>query len=522
MMIGLRQLKNLSRADFLTSVGLYIMPDRLRMVRLRKSFLAVSVLGQENREFSERDNRQAISELTGWVAEDVREISLRAEGETRERALRQALVSLLPHINTARDQIYVCLPQEGTIVQQVILPLAAEENLQRVLDYEIERQLPFKREDVCYDFLPAGRRGEKLSVYVFAIPKRSLDSTLALLESVGIKPRGVETTVTALANYLLFTGPMNGSGAALVAGHAGSWEMIGIQAKANGWQPSADLLFSYRFPGADWAHGAAKELVLECTRRVPQLFRCGDPAALNGVADRLAGAEDLVELGSPRLKGFDPARAADAIPAVGAALHGVREGALRANFLQHEGENEGGKRLSLLNGVLLGALLLTLIAWGASFPIKEELRLRQLESENRKLEPAVQALRREEEQLDRLRKEADFLASLEQRRGEVLRVIDELSRVVPNNAYVSNLRYRAGVLEVQGSAENASTLIPVLERSQVFQNVGFNAPSNRGRDNRETFSLKADIEKTKEPVKGAIPEPAKNAPMPVKDPKSKS
>jgi hypothetical protein len=40
-------------------------------------------------------------------------------------------------------------------------------------------------------------------------------------------------------------------------------------------------------------------------------------------------------------------------------------------------------------------------------------------------------------------------------------------------------------------------LIPLLERSALFENVGFNAPSNRGRDNRETFSLKADVEKPK-------------------------
>jgi hypothetical protein len=50
-------------------------------------------------------------------------------------------------------------------------------------------------------------------------------------------------------------------------------------------------------------------------------------------------------------------------------------------------------------------------------------------------------------------------------------------------------------LEVQGNAENASTLIPLLEKSPLFENVAFNAPSNRGRDNRETFSLKADLEK---------------------------
>jgi general secretion pathway protein L len=130
------------------------------------------------------------------------------------------------------------------------------------------------------------------------------------------------------------------------------------------------------------------------------------------------------------------------------------------------------------------------------------MRLRQLQKENQKIEPAVEALRREEAQLEKLRKEVAVLADLEQRKGEVLRALDELTKIVPINAYLSNFRYRDRVLEVQGNAENASALIPLLERSPFFENVGFTAPSNRGRDNRETFSLKANIEMLKKEKAG--------------------
>ena len=519
-MTGLEQLKDLSRADFLTSIGLYLMSDRLVMVRLRKNFLAVSMVEQQERELPERDHRQAISELTGWVTEDVREIAFKAESDSRERGLRQAMVSLLPHINAARDRVYLCVPQEHAIVQQILLPLAARDNLQQVLDYEIERQLPFKRDDIYYDFFSAGKKGDKLSVYVFAIPRKSLDWVLVLFESLGIKPKGVETTATALANNLLFGGHATANSAAVVAGYSGYWEVVGVEAKANGWQPSAELLFSHRVPGAEWALGAGQELLLECFRQVPRVFRCGDLEALNGTADAwFAEAEDIAALGNGRLRGFAARGGPEVIPAIGTALRGVREAPLRTNFLRHEnGDGDGGNNLSFLNAVLASLLLLVVIAWGASFPIKDEIRLRQLESENRKLAPAVEALRREDEQFERLRKEASFLADINQRRGEVLRVMDELSKAVPNGAYLSNLRYRGGVLEIQGSAENASALIPVLERSPIFHNVAFNAPSNRGRDNRETFSLKAEIEKPKE----NSPAPVKSAPArALKDPGAK-
>jgi general secretion pathway protein L len=144
---------------------------------------------------------------------------------------------------------------------------------------------------------------------------------------------------------------------------------------------------------------------------------------------------------------------------------------------------------------MISCLVLALIGWGASYPIKDEMRLRQLQQENQKLEPSVEALRRQDAQLQTVRKEMQFLTDIDRRKGEVLRVLEELSKVVPTSAYLSNFRYRSGVLEVQGNAENASSLIPLLEKSALFENVGFNAPSNRGRDNRETFSLKADLEK---------------------------
>ncbi|HEY2922617.1 MAG TPA: PilN domain-containing protein [Candidatus Binatia bacterium] len=497
-MSALGHLQDVSRADFLTSVGLYLLSDRVVMVRLRKSFLKVSVLEQEERELPEADNRQAISELTGWVAEDVREIVLKAENDSRERALRQAIISLLPHFNAARDAVYLCVPQEQAIVHQVFLPLAAQDNLQQVLEYEIERQLPFKREDIYYDYLPAGKRGEKFGLYVFAIPKKPLDGLLSLLESFGIKPRGVETTVTALANYLLFSEGARAGSAAVVAGHGRTWEMIGVQANANSWKPTSKLLFSHQFPASEWAQGSGNELLQECLSQVPKFYRCGDLDVLNGLAaGKVAEAEDIAALGNPRLKGSQQNAGAETLPAIGAALRGVRDASLAVNFLRHEGTDREGKTLSLLHTVLMGLLLIALIAWGVSFPVKDELRLRQLQKENQKIEPSIQALRREDSQLQLLRKETSYLTDLDQRRGEVLRVLDELSKVVPNNVYLSNLRYRAGVLEVQGNAENASALIPLLERSALFENVGFNAPSNRGRDNRETFSLKADVEKPK-------------------------
>ena len=472
------------------------MRDHLVLVRLRKNFLNVSLLEQEMRDLPVGENRQAISELTGWIAEDVREIALKAEHDSRERALRQAILSLLPHFSAGRDSLYICVPQEQAVVQTVYLPQAAEANLQQVLEYEIERQLPFSRDEIFYDYLPIGKRGDKIALYLFAIPKKHLAGVLDVLGSFGIVPSGVETTATALANYLLFCKKDLAGCAAIVGGDADVSELIGVQTSAAGWTQAPELLFSHRLPAAEWAEGIGKELIAECLRQTPKLYGWGNADhVLHSATGEKVECEDLASLGGEKFGGSAQLSTA-MLPAVGAALRGVREARLESNFLRPAGADRGARgNFSLVNSMMIGLLVLALAGWGISYPIKDELRLRQLQQENQKTEPSVEALRREEAQLQMVRKEVQFLSDIDRRKGEVLRVLDELSKVVPTSAYLSNFRYRNGVLEIQGNAENASTLIPLLEKSTLFENVAFNAPSNRGRDNRETFSLKADLEK---------------------------
>ena len=203
-MISNRWVQNLSKVDFATSAGLYVLPDQLVLVRLRKSFRRVALLKQETRGLPEGDAKQGISELTGCIPEDVTEIALKGQNESRERALRQALLSLIPHINRAKDGFFICVPHDQAIVQQIFLPQAAQANLREVLEYEIERYVPFRRNEIYYDYLPLGKQGDKLALFLCAIPKKSLSTLMEVLGSFGIKPRGIETTATALANYFLF------------------------------------------------------------------------------------------------------------------------------------------------------------------------------------------------------------------------------------------------------------------------------------------------------------------------------
>jgi Tfp pilus assembly protein PilN len=273
--------------------------------------------------------------------------------------------------------------------------------------------------------------------------------------------------------------------------------------------------FSHRLPQSDWVQGPGRELFYSSLRDSSRFFGWGNASEfLSAVNENAMPYEDLVELGKGKLGKSNGMGDPAFLPAVGAALQGLREATFEVNLLPGAKKEGRSKALSWLNASLGVLLALGLIAWGMSYAVKDEMRLRQLQKENLKVSPAVEGLKREEIELTRLQKEVAFFSDLGARRGIVTRVLDELSRIVPINAYVINLRYRDGTLEIQGSAENPSSLIPLLERSPLFENVAFNAPSSQGRDGKATFSIKADIEKPKgrpkaETAKSAAPEPAK-------------
>jgi Tfp pilus assembly protein PilN len=470
-----RWAQNLLRADFLKSVGLYLTPSRLYLVRLRKELWRVSVTARETRELP--------------AAETVSQ---------RRQALSEAMQSLLPHFDPSRDPFYLCLSPHLAVSVELLLPKVAAENLSQVVAYEIERHIPYRKEEVYYGLLPAQIKGEKLSVFLFAVPRPRLDEILDILAALGIAPRGAETTATAVPNYLLFAAGGIKEPAVVLGGQEGVWEILGLEVNGAGRGKKPRIFFSQWLPQADWVTGLGKELLRASLKPSGRVFTWGYVAdLLLPTEEGSLQEEDLLSLGTARLGIHADLDRPGFIPAVCAALQGVREASFASSVLPGLDQSDAGRAVSALNALLVAALMFGLIGWAGSFLLKAELRVRQLQKQNQEIAPAVEALRGEEDELHRVRSERLSLNELSGNRGEVLKILAELSRAVPTSAYFSSLRYRGDVVDLQGSAESASGLIPLLERSSEFENVKFTAPSNRGRDNRETFSLRADLERPK-------------------------
>lgn len=76
-----------------------------------------------------------------------------------------------------------CIPAERVLTRKLSLPAAAEDNLRQVLSFEMDRQTPFKADQVYFDSRVAGRdtSGRNAQVELVLIPRAQLDQELSAL-----------------------------------------------------------------------------------------------------------------------------------------------------------------------------------------------------------------------------------------------------------------------------------------------------------------------------------------------------
>jgi Tfp pilus assembly PilM family ATPase len=134
-----------------------------------------------------------------------------AKGVERDEVILSHCDRFLKIHPGGKDNLFLALPRDKVLVQPVYLPLAAEENLRAALGYEMDRLTPFSADAVYYDYYILKRFPVKNQVYLMlvAVKKEVVDYYLTLLKRIGVRPRGIETTSTALFN--VYTSEQNGA-----------------------------------------------------------------------------------------------------------------------------------------------------------------------------------------------------------------------------------------------------------------------------------------------------------------------
>jgi general secretion pathway protein L len=125
------------------------------------------------------------------LTDDEVRVSRRLNGRLEEFAridttlpdARERMAAILGGARLEATRIEVMVPPEKLLTKQVHLPIAAEENLRQVLGFEMQRQTPFRVEQVHFHYKIKARQpqSQQIAVQLCVVPRPAIDSVLSLL-----------------------------------------------------------------------------------------------------------------------------------------------------------------------------------------------------------------------------------------------------------------------------------------------------------------------------------------------------
>jgi general secretion pathway protein L len=151
---------------------------------------------------------------------------------------------------------------------------------------------------------------------------------------------------------------------------------------------------------------------------------------------------------------------------------------------------------------ILTALALILVCtWGMGIYSGYRNTLDALRSEVKKRKPEIETIEKVQKQRGELAKEISEFQKITSGEVSKIEILKELTQILPSSVWVWNVKYSGGEIELSGFADSASELIPLLDKSPLFEKVEFLAPVTKERDRRasgekerERFKIKMRLE----------------------------
>ncbi len=467
-------------AIFDSSLGIEFKGNHLILTLLRKSFRKIRLV-------------------------DYRIYPIASEGQ---KELQQAqwlnqITTFMAQQSIDKEKVSIAIPREKVMVRFLRLPPATQENLRQVLEYEAPKYIPFDQEEICFDYQILRHEKDYLDVIVVFAKKEEINFYLSLLKKIGIQPLSIQIASQAALNLFFYNrGDKENEYSVLLdlsepfceinLIHSGKWqesfylplppdkqgEKILTIIRQAGWKGdwvSQSTFFIYGMDGGEkglstWGKALPGERVSFPPR------------------DRIE-----VEEGESKMESI--------YASVGLPLKGLIPTRMDLNLLPLELRKKVrqiGKPIFLIFLVLAVILSFTW-GWGVYRRYQNELNI--LRAEVKKRKPEVEAIENLRKQREELAKELLEMEKI--RAGEVSKVeiLKELAQILPSTVWIWNFKLTGKEIEISGFADSASDLIPLLDRSPLFEKVEFLAPVTKERERRtdgdkekERFKIKMRLE----------------------------
>ncbi len=438
-------------------------------------------------------------------------LPLRAEAEAE---FVDSLKRFVRHMRVKSERTVVGIPRKSVILKFIEIPSLNKESIPQLLEYEIEKHLPFRQEDVYYDFEVIEKADENIyKVLITAVKKDLIDYLKDLFERVPLKPKIFDLSTFGVINALKFGNGFsdNKIDALIFMGERD----IELELLQGGVLKYSRVLSN----GDSFIEGLSREIDIALSnidtkgrdRKIENLILSGPgslkPGLIELVRERVypgARIEDIA--GKVIMRQMERHDLYSLIPATGLALRGLGEAETKINFLPHKKEVGINRKDLFPTIILLGTVILLGLSILASYVIKEGIEIKRVEKKIESLRSHADAVEKVQREIKTLEDRRGFLVKFKKEDLSKLETLSELTRVIPDDAWLLSLDYTETAeqkgtkdnngkirkeIVISGFANTASKLIPLLEDSPVFENVEFAGPITSGVEGKERFKIKA-------------------------------
>lgn len=439
-----------------------------------------------------------------------------AEVDPREfESLREAIASVVRGFALHGDAVAVSIDGDAAFIHRLLLPPAALKQVEEVVPFELEAQIPVDFDTLVYDsrVLPRREGEPRIDVISAAAPIEVVRQRIAdVAGALAHEPERIGVGPLPLANLAsLATGLGEASHDAIVDLGDQSSELVIVHQGTAVYARTLSI-------GVSGLPAAAPELVRVLRQTlvswnaanetpVQSIYLCGGGSLAQGISEYL-GAELEVPVAPLPLLQFEsvPQEYAAALPrfakSVGLALS-LRAGSKDLNLRQGELSYQRGfgflkNKIPLLAG--LGAVML------ASFLFSAWAEVRALEREHVALSEALvvlsrEILREETDDVDRVLDLLDVGTKAEkdpQPELDAFGLAVSLAENIPREFEhsIAELDLQRGHVKLSGvvnSTEQAQKVADALGRQRCFQNVKISKIAQEVKGTRQKYSMEFDV-----------------------------
>ncbi len=452
-----------------------------------------------------------------------------------QQAVVAQLKGFIEQHKIKQHEVVIGLPPQEVALRQIELPLVARENLARILEYEVECHLPFTSHEVYFDFQITEKKENTQKLLLLAAKKDRVDQYLDLLAQAGLNCLAVDFTSLAITNLLHVNG-MIASGnnvqspkdcllievgqkvvefslirlGKLVMVRSRPISELGSLVPL---KPEAPCVpdevpeISAEVQTGKLAQRIIREI--DCWQKslageagkpwMEQIYVLADPVTGEHICQRL---EETLNIEACMPDNWTIIKSGTATAnaniefaaGMGLALRGITDypGAINLLPIMRRRQRKKGGQLVVVGLAALAAVLILTNVVG--FFLKDRLALSRIQQQMQLLEPQLQVVSELEDEYKRLRVQMDALRSTKPKEVTVLDILKEITLKLPMDAWLERMDVKGNTVEIGGRADAASSLIPLLEESSLFENVKFTAPITSREGEKEKFKIKMTLE----------------------------